>query len=88
MWANGKPRGAMQRFVCEKVKESKWTKEEIIKATYAEFPDCRPQVPEQYLRHGMYGKEKDALRFRYKIVEDPNGIIRFDLNQPTGRTGW
>ena len=81
-------KGAMREFVCERVKEEKWTKNEIIEAIYKKFLDCQPRVPEQYLIHGMKGKEKDALRFRYKIIEDKDGIIKFDFNQPSGRQGW
>ena len=88
MWDKSWPRGAMREFVCEKVKKAKWTKDEIIESIYKEFPDCRPTIPESYLRHGMYGKGKDALRFRYKIIEGKDGIIRFDFSQPTGRQGW
>ena len=88
MWGKSWKRGVMREFVCDRVKEAKWTKNEIIEAIYKEFPDCQPKVPELYLRHGMNGTGKDALRFRYKIIEDKDGIIKFDFNQPSGRQGW
>ena len=34
MWGKSWKRGVMREFVCDRVKEAKWTKNEIIEAIY------------------------------------------------------
>ena len=81
--ANGAPRGAMKARLIQFFEEGCWARSEIntiMKEAGYKSWGCD-------ITCAMKGKKSDAKRYPYKVVENTDGKLEYDLECPKGSWG-